>query len=112
MKFVDSYSKTDFQPSIEEQAFNKNGNACSPKDKVFAKFTETTLNNGVKQLKYLIATYNNSPYDPKGTDSHREATLEIKLKSVSKSVFDYYMLYLKTKNALYMTRAQRSYINV
>jgi hypothetical protein len=112
MKFVDSYSKSDFQPLTEEQIFNKNGNICTTKDRVFAKFIETTLSSGTKQVKYLIATYNNSPYDPKGTDSHRESTIEIKLKSVSKPVFDYYMLYLKTKNSLYMTRAQRNYINV
>lgn len=112
MKFIESYSKKDFQPLTEEYIFNKHGNNCSGKDKIFAKFIDTTLNDGTKQQKYLIATFNNAPYDPKGTDSHRESSLDIKLKSVNKAAFDYYMLYLKTKNSLYMTRAQRSYINV
>lgn len=112
MKFVESYKDKDFSPNIEEYAFDKNGNEITSKSKAFAKYVEKKLHDGTKQLKYLIATFNNVPYDPKGIDSHREETIEIKLKSVSKQVFDYYMLYLKTKNGLYMTRTQRSYINV
>jgi hypothetical protein len=113
MKFVESYSKPDFMPEMIEESFDKNGNVCTgKKDKVYAKYTEALLGNGTKQIRYLISTFNNIPYDPKGIDSHRESNLDIKLKSVSKQVFDYYILYLKTKNTLYMTRAQRSYINV
>jgi len=113
MKFVESYSKKDFMPEIVEESFDKDGNTLTnQKDKIYARYIETKLANGTAQTKYLIATFNNVPYDPKGIDSHREANLDIKLKSVSKQSFDYYMLYLKTKNTLYMTRAQRSYINV
>lgn len=112
MKFLEKYSNEDFKPNIVESLFDRNGNAGNSKSKVFAKHIETTLHDGVKQIKYLIATFNNVPYDPKGIDSHRESGLDIKLKSVSKQVFDYYILYLKTKNSLYMTRTQRNYINV
>jgi hypothetical protein len=113
MKFVESYSDKDFAPNVEEKIFDKNGDEVnSKKSKVFAKYLETKLHDGSKQFKYLIATFNNVPYDPKGIDSHRESGLDIKLKSVNKQAFDYYLLYLKTKNGLYMTRTQRSYINV
>lgn len=112
MKFVQSYSNKDFQTQVEEKVFDKNGTETKSTNKIFAKCTETVLHDGTKQIKYLIATFNNVPYDPKGIDSHRESGLEIKLKSVSKQVFSYYLLYLQTKNSLYMTRTQRSYINV
>lgn len=112
MKFVESYSTKDFSKEKIEQSYNKLGNfVTNAKEKTFARYLETDV-NGAKQIKYLIATYNNIPYDPNGIDSHRESSLDIKLKSVSKQVFEYYTLYLKTKNSLYMTRAQRSYINV
>jgi hypothetical protein len=111
MKFVDSYVKKDFQAQTTEQLYNKSGELCSDSEKVFAKVVEINTSNN-KQIKYLIATNNNIPYDPNGIDSHRESNLTINLKSVSKSVFDYYVLYLRTKNSLYMTRTQRSYINV
>jgi len=43
--------------------------------------------------------------------SHRENYLRMSYTGVSKETFDYYMMYLKTRNALYMTRSQRSFIN-
>lgn len=91
--------------------YNKVGNISESNEKYFAQSHEIDLGKNDKQFKYLIATYNNVPYDPNGIDSHRESSLDIKLKPVSKEAFDYYILYLQTKNGLYMTRTQRSFIN-
>lgn len=111
MKFVESYSKKDFDKETSEVLYNKLGKITQSNEKIFAKLLEIDLNNAV-QSKYFIATHNNVPYDPNGIDSHRESDINIQLKSVSREVFNYYVLYLQTKNSLYMTRTQRSYINV
>jgi hypothetical protein len=112
MKFVESFSKEDFVLKTQEDLFNKFGDTpAGEKDKVFAKYTKATLGNGAFQKKYYVLTHNNAPYDPTGIDSHRESTLNMQLKSVSQTTFDNYVLYLKTKNPIYMTKAQRSFIN-
>lgn len=112
MKFVESFSKEDVVLQSHEETFNKFGDPISSeKDKVFAKYLKIELGNGDVQKKYFVLTYNNIPYDPSGIDSHRESTLSMKLKTVSQTTFDSYVLYLKTRNPIYMTKAQRSFIN-
>ena len=86
--------------------YNKHGQEASDQEKVFAEII-----NGSSQRVYNVLTYNNSLYDPLGTDSHREATLNTVLKKTDKATFDYYMHYLKERNKIYITRAQRSFIN-
>lgn len=115
MKFIDSFSKSDFVSTSEQIYFNKHGEEFQPsensKDKIFANFNKITLGDGAVQKKYFIVTYNNIPYDPSGIDSHRESTLNLRLKQVSQATFDSYVLYLKNRNPIYMTKAQRSFIN-
>lgn len=111
MKFVESTSKQDFVPEKFEETYNRSGQLSENKEKIFARYTEIVLSKGDKQKRYFIMTHNNVPYDPLGIDSHRERNLRTELKTVSKQTFDYYLLYLKTRNILYMTRAQRSFIN-
>lgn len=111
MKFVESLPN---EPILEskEEVFNKHGETPkSDKDKIFAKFLKIELGNGDVQRKYFVITNNNAPYDPNGIDSHREATLNLQLKATSQRTFDYYVAYLKTRNPIHMTKAQRSYIN-
>lgn len=86
--------------------YNKFGQESNEKDKVFAK----TIDGKIKKIYYVL-TYNNLVYDPLGPDSNREANLNTVLKPTSKQTFDYYMKYLQSNNRLYITKAQRSYIN-
>ena len=86
--------------------YNKNGKEAQTDDKVFAETKQ-----GSAQTVYYVLTYNNSLYDPLGTDSHREKTLKTTLKKTDKATFDYYRHYLEERNKVYITRAQRSYIN-
>jgi hypothetical protein len=111
MKFVESTSREDFVTEKLEENYNRSGQLSENKEKVFARYTEISLPKGDKQKRYFIMTHNNVPYDPHGIDSHRERNLRTNLKTVSKQTFDYYILYLKTRNLLYMTRTQRSFIN-
>lgn len=86
--------------------YNRNGKEAKQDEKVFAEYFE-----GSAQKVYHVLTYNNALYDPLGTDSHREKSLNTVLKKVTKQTFDYYIHYLKNRNGIYIRRAQRSFIN-
>jgi hypothetical protein len=109
MKFIsssDNIENVDKKDTFEIY-INKLGRPVQEEsEQIFAQ-TSTTGS----QSKYAILILNNQPYDPYGIDSHRESKLNLKLKQVSLSTYNYYVSYLKTKNSLYMTRAQRSFIN-
>jgi len=91
----------------QEYLFNMSGqNLESPKEKVYGKVV--AKNN---RDYYYIRVHQSVPYDPLGTYAKREQYLETKMSQVSKSTFDFYMLYLKTKNSIYMTRARRGLSN-
>ena len=109
MKFINSSENIENVDKIEtsEISLNKLGRpTAADSEKTFAKMISSQ-----NQTKYAILVYNNQPYDPYGTDSHRESKLNLVLKQVSQQTYNYYVSYLKTKNSLYMTRAQRSFIN-
>ena len=89
-----------------EVTFDKNGKQSTGKSKIYAKIIKSE-----KGIAYLIATYNNQIYDPIGISSNRERYLDMKLKKVSKDTFDFYMIYLQTNNSIYLTRANRRFIN-
>ena len=86
--------------------YNKSGEEAQQGEIVFAEKVE-----GSRQNVHRVLTYNNALYDPLGTDSHREKTLNTVLKKTDKATFDYYMHYLKERNRIYITRAQRSFID-
>jgi hypothetical protein len=109
MKYIERLGTVDNKKL--EKSYNNLGQISESREKIFAKFIESDVGNNKQQKTYSIATQNNIPYDPYGIDSHRESTLTLKLKNVSKQTFDYYILYLQTRNSLYMTRTQRSFIN-
>ena len=108
MKRVSSLSQADeatTQP--EEVLFGRTGQVNTGKnEKVYVK---TVLNRG--NLAYYIKTYNNELFDPLGIYAKREHVLETKFSLVSKDTFDFYMVYLKTNKSIYLTKAQRGYIN-
>ena len=68
---------------------------------------------GDKEVKesFYAQTFQGGLYDPNGMYSHRESAIELKMSKIGKNTFDFYMLYLNTKNSLYLTRAQRSFLN-
>jgi|TARA_R110000744_G_scaffold100835_2_gene194559 hypothetical protein len=106
MKFVeeDGFQK----PKNEEHSFDKRGAKVTGKKEIaFSK----KIDSHSGQVNYCILTYQSLPLDPWGMYKGRESTLDTKMKSVSKQTFDYYMLFLKTRNSLYLTRAQRGFIN-
>jgi hypothetical protein len=91
----------------EEVWFNKDGKEISGENE---KFYAKIIAKNDRQY-YYIRVYDNSPFDPIGIYGRRERNLPIDMKRVSKNTFDFYMMYLTTKNSLYMTRAQRGFLN-
>ena len=61
--------------------------------------------------RYYISTYNNLPYDPIGTNSHKARSGQVALKKTSRETFIWYIKYLETKNLVYFTRTNRSFLN-
>lgn len=106
MKYTDTGDI--IKEDVEEYSFDKRGShVLSSKEVVFAK----VIKPEGKKDRHFVLTYNSAPHDPWGMYKNRERNLNMSMKIVSKETFDYYMLFLKTRNSLYMTRAQRSFIN-
>lgn len=110
MKFIDNASEK-LSKKSSEIPYNINGvKVSSSSEKVFAKALFVDVGNKTQQ-KFFIRTFNNVPFDPNGPDSRREIWNRTELKPVSKKTFEHYIQYLNTNNSIYMTRAQRSYID-
>lgn len=113
MKFIESYlDATPANKSSSQLLLDDKGNVVKDdKQRVWAKNVVIDLGQDQFQHQFFIRTYNNIPLDPMGPEAGRDIWRRTELKSVSQKTFDYYVLYLKSKNGLYMTRAQRSFIN-
>lgn len=102
MKFVSSHDDSISEKSTEI-SYNIRGEQVESKDeKIFSK----TVNK-----KYYIRTFNNVPLDPFGPEAGRQIWNRTELKSVSANTFENYNNYLLTRNRLFLTKTNRSYIN-
>lgn len=112
MRFVSESSPTGLDDEKQyEKSFNKNGELkTEDKESFFAKIVGKTIGNKPSTC-YYIRVHDSTLFDPSGTNSFRVKYLDTKMRRVSKSTFDYYMIYLKTKNSIYLTKAQRSFLD-
>ncbi len=112
MKFIDSYTDGNLssKPSVS-MFYDNHGTLTQEDQKIFAKFVDINLGQGKNQKQYYIRTYNNLPFDPIGPESRRDIWRRTELKQVNESAFSFYLRYLQTRNSIYMTKTQRSYIN-
>ena len=87
--------------------YNRQGGQYEEKDGVvFAEKIE-----GSQQIIFNVLTYNNNLYDPLGADSNRESNLNLALRKTNEDTFKAYIKYLKTNSRIYITKAQRSFLN-
>ena len=112
MRFInDTFLPTD-QKSV--YLFGKTGNILENEDKHklqhYAKIIQTFQQDEVKE-SYYIRVYQSVPLDPMGPYGRRERNLDTEMKKVSRNTFDLYMTYLKTNNSIYLTKAQRGFLN-
>lgn len=106
MKYINEHTNH-INPQAEEHTFNKNAQKIDNSlEKSYAKIIER---NG--KASYYIRVHQSIPLDPMGVYGKRDKFLETKMKQTSKSTFDFYMMYLKTKNSIYMTKARRGFTN-
>jgi len=109
MKYIEEITHDEEIPINVEHDLNKDGETVkNVKEMVFGKIVTV---EGKTEKKYFVLTYDNQIYDPLGASSTREDFIETKLKMVSKDTFDYYSIYLKTKNSIYLTKANRRFLN-
>tara|TARA_Y100000361_G_scaffold56714_1_gene49533 strand:- start:2440 stop:2766 length:327 start_codon:yes stop_codon:yes gene_type:complete len=107
MRFLDPDSAKMHEQRFKYEQFGNAGNpVVNDKEKVYAE--KVTSPQGVV---YKVATHDNVPFNPTGMYSARKDHIELRMKKVKKETFDFYMLFLKTNNSLYYTKAQRSYLN-
>ena len=107
MRFLDPEADKMYREKFTTKKFGNAGEpVTSDKEKVYAERKSTSTTD-----TYMIATYDNLPFNPTGMYSSKKEHIDLKMKKVNKETFDFYMLFLKTNNSLYFTKAQRSYLN-
>ncbi len=111
MKYVETYNEKSETPKSESAEYNKLGDVVEgEKETVYAKCQQIFLKDTTQNQFYVLVA-NGNLLDPRGTDSHRINTLKKELRKTNKQTFEYYLKYLRSKNTLFLRRAERSYIN-
>lgn len=100
----------DVQPTkIHKVLFDKEGSVITSKSNRDCYGKIIYMND--KEHSYHLRILENNLYDPLGAYSNRRRYMESIFKKVSKQTFDFYMMYLKTNNSIYLTKAQRGFLN-
>jgi hypothetical protein len=98
-------------PKQDEQdiiSFNKDGKEVSNENEiVFAKI----ILQDKTDYYYVRMQEDGMICDPLKARIRSKRTDIVKMKKVTKDIFDFYMMYLNTKNNIYIVRAQRGFIN-
>lgn len=111
MKFINSHDDKISRESTEV-LFNIKGEITDGKDeKVFSKSLSVDLGGNQQQNKYFVRFFNNVPLDPFGPEARREIWNRTELKQVPELTFEHYNNYLLTRNKLFWTKVNRSFIN-
>ena len=105
MKFING-SVFDTENKTETLFTRYGDETANSREKIYCKIV---VNHGVSS--YYIRSYQNLPYDPLGPYSRREIFRDTKMTKVSKNTFDFYMMYLKSNNSIYLTKTQRGMLN-
>jgi len=93
------------------ELFDKTGNIISEDKKYKLSYYAKIIRQSSDKATHYIRTHQSVPFDPNGPYGKREKFIETKIRRVSKNTFDYYMTYLKTNNSIYLTKAQRGFLN-
>tara|TARA_B100001094_G_scaffold8957_1_gene8037 strand:- start:2610 stop:2930 length:321 start_codon:yes stop_codon:yes gene_type:complete len=96
---------------VTETAYNIKGLIAGKTEKPCAAKINIKLTNGTNQTKFQVLTHGNILFNPLGADSYKITSRASTMKVVSEKTFDYYVKFLRTKNNLYMTYANRSFID-
>ena len=86
--------------------YDENGDETSNEKQAYAKVIKTKTSE-----RYYIATHNNLPYNPIGSNSNRRHNINLVFKKTNQETFIMYKIYLETKNLAYFTRTNRRFLN-
>jgi len=114
MRYVDGTKPFSTRTNTDVILFDRTGNTLSgeARHKVqhFAKML--SKNDGTASGDtYYVRIHQAGLFDPNGPYGRRDRVMDTELKRVSKNTFDFYITYLKTNNSIYMTKAQRGFLN-
>lgn len=109
MKFIDGKFLTQEDNTVI--LFGKTGNLLEDNEKHKLPHYAKIIQSSEGKETYFIRIYQSTPFDPMGPYGRRERNLDTQIKRVSRNTFDYYMTYLKTNNSIYLTKAQRGFLN-
>lgn len=111
MKFIDSHDQKITKDS-KETLFDIRGKEITDiNEKVFSKSLIIDLDNNKKQEKFFVRIFGGVPLDPFGPEAGREIWNRTSMRQVSKTTFESYNNYLSTRNRIFLTKANRSYID-
>lgn len=108
------YVEGGFIPQHEREIalFGKTGDVLGEKESHKVPYFAKIVTEQPKGKEtYYIRIYQSSPFDPMGPYGRRERNLDTAMKRVSRKTFDLYVTYLKTNNSIYLTKAQRGFLN-
>jgi hypothetical protein len=110
MKYVDGNVNNDIQ--IDNYLFDKTGNVLKGEaEHKIPHYAKKIYNTATDRETYYIRIHAGAPLDPNGPYGRRERNLDTNMKRVSKNTFDFYITYLKTNNSIYLTKANRGFLN-
>jgi len=91
--------------------YDKAGNLCEA-DRAVAKSVEFQAEEGKTPVTvYYVKHGRGQVFDPYGIDMHKTNAYNFQFKKVDTSVYSKYIKYLKTRRQLFLTHAQREFIN-
>lgn len=93
------------------QLFDRTGNSIDDEKKYKLSHYAKVITKSNGDQTHFIRTHQSVPFDPNGPYGKREKYIDTKIRRVSRGTFDYYMTYLKTNNSIYLTKAQRGFLN-
>ena len=91
--------------------FDRAGNSIEDEQKYVISYYAKTIRTDMGEETYFAKIHQSTLFDPNGPYGKRERFVDTKLKRISKSTFDFYITYLKTNNSIYLTKAQRGFLN-
>jgi hypothetical protein len=110
MKFINGDQPISLRSETQTIFFDKKGD-------VIAGDAQYKLSHFAKKLTtkesvtFYVRAHQSTLFDPNGPYGRRERMLDTKMEQVSKNTFDFYITYLKTNNSIYLTKAQRGFLN-
>ena len=99
------------QNNSQIMLFDRTGNSIDDEKKYAISYYAKIIRTERGEETYFARIHQSTLFDPNGPYGKRERFVDTKIKRVSKSTFDFYMTYLKTNNSIYLTKAQRGFLN-